>query len=179
MMPNGLTVLVGGARSGKSDLAVRLGRAWDGPVVFVATAERIDADIDARIERHIVDRPAWPTIEEPIELKRALGTATTGALVIVDCLTVWVSNLMRAHQTSAEIIENAHDVAACIVDRSGPTIVVTNEVGLGVHPETELGRDYRDTLGWVNAAFVTRAQRALLLVAGRALPLVDPLEGLL
>jgi len=157
MVPNGLTVLVGGARSGKSDLAVRLGRAWDGPVVFVATAERLDADINARIDRHRLDRPAWPTIEEPIELKAALGRVAIGALVIVDCITVWVSNLMRAHRTADEIIGAAHDVAAVTVDRSGPTIVVTNEVGLGVHPETELGRDYRDTLGWVNAAFVYAA----------------------
>ena len=179
MRPNGLTVLIGGARSGKSDLAVRLGRSWEGPVIVIATAEPFDGDLAERIKRHRLDRPAWPTIEAPIELSEALERVPADALVIVDCITVWVSNLLRSPQLPDDIVTTAQGIAAGLVNRAAPSVVVTNEVGLGVHPATELGREYRDLLGRVNHAFVTRANRALLLVAGRAVSLLDPLEGFL
>ncbi|MET0324108.1 MAG: bifunctional adenosylcobinamide kinase/adenosylcobinamide-phosphate guanylyltransferase, partial [Ilumatobacteraceae bacterium] len=90
-----LTLLLGGARSGKSTLAVEIGRRHDGPVTFVATSEPIDGDMSDRIARHRAERPGWPTMEEPLDLAGALTAVDDGNLVIVDCLTLWVGNLLH------------------------------------------------------------------------------------
>jgi adenosyl cobinamide kinase/adenosyl cobinamide phosphate guanylyltransferase len=170
-----LTTLLGGARSGKSSLAVDIGRHHDGSVVFVATAPRVDADMELRIERHQTERPAeWTTIEEPIELLDAVAAIDDDALVIVDCLTLWVSNLMYAGRSDDQIRQLALATSALTVERSGPVVVVSNEVGMGIHPDTTLGRRYRDLLGWVNQAWVASSTTSLLLVAGRAIELTDP-----
>lgn len=176
-----LTLLIGGARSGKSSLAVDIGHRHDAaglPVSYVATAPDLDADMHARIERHRSERPAtWSTIEEEVDLVGAIDTCGEG-LVIIDCLTLWVSNLMWREISSDDIAERARVAARHAADRADPTVAITNEVGLGVHPETELGRTYRDLLGRVNRAWCTVADPALLLVAGRALRLDDPWEHL-
>jgi adenosyl cobinamide kinase/adenosyl cobinamide phosphate guanylyltransferase len=165
-----LVVLLGGARAGKSALAVELAREWDGPVVYVATAEAGDDEMAQRISRHRDERPTqWRTIEEPIALRSALEMVEPDAYVIVDCVTLWVANLLaRGGDVLAEVVAAA-DVAAA---RGSPTLVISNEVGLGVVPATPLGREYRDLLGAVNSAFVSRAEDAAIVVAGRALPLV-------
>jgi adenosylcobinamide kinase / adenosylcobinamide-phosphate guanylyltransferase len=168
------TVLLGGARSGKSDAAVTMAMAWGGPVTFVATAVAFDDDMAARIERHKQERPTdWALIEEPINLSGALRAAAPGDLVVIDCLTVWVGTLMHHGADEPAIHERAAAVVAAIASRPGPTIVISNEVGLGLHPETPLGRQYRDVLGRVNQRVVAGADRAFLLVAGRAIPLLD------
>ena len=165
-----LVVLLGGARAGKSALAVDLAREWDGPVVYVATAEAGDDEMAARISRHREERPRdWRTVEEPVALREALEAVEPNAYVIVDCVTLWVANLLeRGDNVLAEAVAVADVVAA----RDSPTLVITNEVGLGVVPATPLGREYRDLLGAVNSAFVSRAEDAAIVVAGRALPLV-------
>jgi adenosylcobinamide kinase/adenosylcobinamide-phosphate guanylyltransferase len=172
------TFLIGGARSGKSSLAVEIGRRHRGQVVFIATAQPFDDDMRARIDAHRDERPGWPTVEAAIELAAAIEAAPAHALVIVDCITVWVGNLF-VHVPSQD--DRAH-ASASVVDavaaRSGPTVVVSNEVGLGLHPDTPLGRDYRDELGRLNQRLAAIADRSLLLVAGRALPLSDPWEHL-
>lgn len=173
-----LTVLIGGARSGKSSLAVELGRRHadgGGAVTYVATSPRIDgdADLDARIAAHRAERPGWPTIEEPEDLARALSEAGD-SLAIVDCLTLWVNNLLHRGDDDDAIAAHASAVAAQAAARAAPTVVITNEVGMGVHPTSEIGRRYRDLLGRVNQTFTARAERALLLVAGRAVALTDP-----
>jgi adenosyl cobinamide kinase/adenosyl cobinamide phosphate guanylyltransferase len=168
-----LTLLLGGARSGKSALAVEIGRRHDGPVTFVATSPAIDGDLDARIARHRAERPPWPTIEEPLDLAGALAGAGDD-LVIVDCLTLWVNNLLHRGDDEATVVATAAEVARVAAARPAPTVVVTNEVGMGVHPPTELGRHYRDVLGRVNTRWAAAAHTALLLVAGRAIPLTDP-----
>jgi adenosylcobinamide kinase/adenosylcobinamide-phosphate guanylyltransferase len=174
-----LTLLVGGARSGKSDLAVQIGeRHTTSGVTFVATAQRFDDDMSARIDRHRAERPAWPTVEAPVELSRALAEIAVDDLVIIDCLTLWVSNLMLEDWSEAEIGDRSAATAAAAAERIGPTVVVTNEVGLGIHPANELGRQYRDLLGRVNRQWAQVADRSLFLVAGRALPLHDPWEFL-
>jgi adenosylcobinamide kinase/adenosylcobinamide-phosphate guanylyltransferase len=169
-----LTLLLGGARSGKSSLAVEIGLRHDGPVVFVATAEPFDDDLRARIDRHRDERPPWPTIEAPIGLVEAVSTASPEALVIVDCLTVWVGNLF--HHLPGPTVRSARyaALAETLAGRAGDTVVVSNEVGLGLHPETPLGREYRDELGRLNQQIAAIADRTLLLVAGRALSLTDP-----
>ena len=167
-----LTLLTGGARSGKSDLAVRLAAAEDAPVVFIATAEAIDDDMSARIARHQRDRPAdWALVEEPRDLASAITAAPDGTTVILDCLTLWVANLMHDSVPAGDIEARARAASDLAKARSGLSVVVTNEVGSGIHPPTELGRAYADTLGRVNVIWSRAAHRASLVVAGRVVPL--------
>lgn len=168
------TILLGGARSGKSELAVRMAQAWGGPVTLIATAEAFDDDMTARIARHRLDRPAeWAVVEEPIDLGYALHNAPEDHLVLVDCLTVWVGTLMFREYREDDIQARVATILTVIARRTTPTIFVSNEVGLGVHPETDMGRNYRDVLGRVNQRVVAGTDRAFFLVAGRALPLLD------
>jgi adenosylcobinamide kinase / adenosylcobinamide-phosphate guanylyltransferase len=168
-----LVVLTGGARAGKSALALRYASRWDGPIAYVATAEGRDEEMARRIERHRAERPGdWLTVEEPHALREALE-GLGERLAIVDCLTLWVANLLERGDGEQAILEEAREAAAVAAARPAPTIVVTNEVGLGVVPATPLGRAYRDLLGSVNRVFVDRAEDARLVVAGRALRL-DP-----
>jgi adenosylcobinamide kinase/adenosylcobinamide-phosphate guanylyltransferase len=166
-----LAVLIGGARSGKSALALeRAASAED--VVFVATGEARDEEMATRIERHRRERPGhWKTVEETLALREAVESADSGACLVVDCLTLWVANLVEAGRTDDEIEAEATEVARAAAERPGATIVVTNEVGLGVVPDTPIGRRYRDVLGRVNALFVSMADEALFVVAGRAISL--------
>jgi len=172
-----LTVLLGGARSGKSALAQRLAGRWDGPVTVVATGQARDAEMAERIARHRAARPAgWETVEEPLELAAALAACGRDTLVVVDCLTLWVSNLLGQGLTDAEVGARAGAAAATAAGRTAPTVAVSNEVGSGIVPADPLSRRYRDLLGQVNAVWAAAADHALLLVAGRALPLGDPLD---
>jgi adenosyl cobinamide kinase/adenosyl cobinamide phosphate guanylyltransferase len=166
-------VLLGGARSGKSALAVELGRRHVGGVTFVATSPPIDGDLTERIARHRAERPDWPTIEEPLDVGGALARAGDD-LVLLDCLTLWVNNLMHRGDSDVDIERVSRATAAAAAARRAPTVVITNEVGLGVHPETAMGRRYRDVLGRVNQHWAQAADVALLLVAGQAIPLTDP-----
>lgn len=167
-----LTVLTGGMRSGKSRLAVRLAAASGDDVVVVATAQPRDDDMAARIRSHRAERPdAWGTVEESTDLADALAAMPPGATVVVDCLTLWVSNLIEAGRGDDEILDHAGAAARHAVAREGTTIVVTNEVGGGVIPEHPLARRYADLLGRVNAVWSEHARRAYLVVAGRVLPL--------
>jgi adenosyl cobinamide kinase/adenosyl cobinamide phosphate guanylyltransferase len=168
-----VTLLIGGVRSGKSSLAVEIGRRHDGDVVFIATAEPFDDDMRSRIQHHRDERPGWSTIEASLELAEAIATAPAAAMLIVDCITVWVGNALHHDRQVA-----AGPVIAALAERSGPSVVITNEVGLGVHPETELGRRYRDELGRVNQALAGAATTTLMLVAGKALRLGDPWKEL-
>jgi adenosylcobinamide kinase / adenosylcobinamide-phosphate guanylyltransferase len=167
-----LTMILGGARAGKSSLAERLALAQLAPVTVIATAQASDDDMRARIARHQADRPTgWSTIEEPIALADALAGVAATVCVVIDCLTLWTSNLMAEGRPPADIEAEAAGVAALASSRTGATIVVSNEVGMGVHPETGLGMRYRDVLGRVNASWVRAADRAVLVVAGRVVDL--------
>jgi adenosyl cobinamide kinase/adenosyl cobinamide phosphate guanylyltransferase len=166
-----LLLLLGGARSGKSDLAVRLARRQAAPVVLVATAEARDAEMAARIARHRRERPAaWETIEAPLALQAAIARVPDGSCLIIDCLTLWAANILAGPQ-AGELETRATGAALIARDRPGLTIAVSNEVGLGIVPPNELARSYRDLLGRVNAIWAAAADRAYLLVAGRALAL--------
>lgn len=169
-----LTFLTGGARSGKSARAVLMAEASGRDVTFVATAQARDAEMADRIRLHRAERPAdWATIEAPLDLELAiagLGATSTG---IIDCLSLWVSNLLERGD-SAEQIEAAAELAATACAASvADWIVVSNEVGMGLVPMHPLGRDYRDRLGRVNATFSRHAALAQFMVAGRALTLGD------
>lgn len=170
-----LTVLTGGMRSGKSRLAVRLAAASGDDVVVLATAEPRDDDMAARIRRHRAERPDdWATVEEPVDLAEALAATPADATVVVDCLTLWVSNLIDRGREDAEVLDHASRAARLAAGRHGATIVVTNEVGGGVIPANPLARRYADLLGRVNAVWAEHADRAYLVVAGRVLPLQPP-----
>jgi adenosylcobinamide kinase / adenosylcobinamide-phosphate guanylyltransferase len=166
-----LVLLIGGARSGKSELAVRLAQEQTAPVVFVATGEAGDDEMRARIDQHRRERPpTWQTIEAPVQLHETLETIDEKSCVIVDCLTLWAANALdRLGTVDAET--HARAAAATAAARAGLTIAVSNEVGLGLVPDNPLGRSYRDLLGRVNTLWADAADRAYLLVAGRALPL--------
>ena len=172
-----LTLLLGGARSGKSSLGVEIGHRHDQSglaVTYLATAPVVDDDMADRVERHREERPAhWATIEEEVELATTIESVLDGVLII-DCLTLWTSNLMWRDHSDAHIRVLAQNAAEVAANRQAPTVAITNEVGMGIHPETDLGRRYRDVLGWVNQAWAATADTSLLLVAGRALPLTDP-----
>jgi adenosyl cobinamide kinase/adenosyl cobinamide phosphate guanylyltransferase len=166
-----LELLLGGARSGKSALAVRRAEAFGGPVAFIATAEPGDGEMAERIARHRAERPpGWTTIEAPANLAEALAAVPAGACAIVDCLSLWVANLLE-HAEEEAIADAATQAARRAAERPAPTIAVSNEVGMGIVPANELARRYRDALGRVNAIWAAQATRAALVVAGRRLPL--------
>lgn len=164
------TLVLGGARSGKSAHAERIALGTRLAPVYVATAQAFDDEMRARIARHRSDRAGggWRTIEEPIDLPGAIREASTAETVIlVDCLTLWLSNLMLGR----------HDVASAqaallgAIDRAaGPLVLVSNEVGLGIVPETPLGRDFRDAQGRLNQALAAAVPHVVFIAAG--LPLV-------
>jgi adenosylcobinamide kinase/adenosylcobinamide-phosphate guanylyltransferase len=173
-----LTFVLGGARAGKSALALRLAERAMGGVLFVATAEPYDDDMVTRIARHRAERPAaWGTLEEPRALVPALAALDLDRypVVVIDCLTLWVSNLLLAHEDDPEveamIVARARELLATHAAHEATWIVVSNEVGLGVVPPSPLGRRYRDALGRVNQLFAAAADEAYLVVAGLALDL--------
>jgi len=166
-------VLLGGARSGKSQLALRLAQRAGAPVVFVATGEARDDEMADRIERHRSERSSeWATIEEPVELEQAMRSIPEGATVVVDCLSLWVSNLIES-RPAPEIEAAAVTAAAAAHARTGLTVTVTNEVGFGIVPVNPLARSYRDVLGRVNSVWVEASDEAYLIVAGRMLRLQE------
>ena len=164
------TLLVGGARSGKSDLAGRMASTAGAPVVVLATAEARDAEMARRIAAHRADRPdAWETIEEPVELVEAAAAVPPEVFVVVDCVTLWVANLLACDDD--EIVARAARLGDVLAGRPGGGVVVTNEVGGGIVPANAEARRFRDLLGRVIVALADRADRACLVVAGRILDL--------
>jgi adenosylcobinamide kinase/adenosylcobinamide-phosphate guanylyltransferase len=166
-------LILGGARSGKSRFAVESHRAH-AHVSFLATAQPHDADMAARIARHRAERPAhWGTVEEPYDLVPRLRAADAD-VVIVDCLTLWVSNLMLRGDADEWIVKQGEELAAVLSLRERDVTLVSNEVGEGVHPPTAEGRRFRDLLGMVNQRVAAAADRVVLMVAGVPLVVKGP-----
>jgi adenosyl cobinamide kinase/adenosyl cobinamide phosphate guanylyltransferase len=167
-----LTFLLGGARSGKSKLAVELASSWGGPVTVVATGEAGDDEMATRIQAHRAERPIqWLTVEEPLELQAALAAVPAETAAVVDCLSLWVANLIERGDADAAVHAHSEHAVAVAQGRPSPTIAVSNEVGLGVVPASPLGRRYRDVLGRVNAQWAAAADEAAFVVAGKRLSL--------
>jgi adenosylcobinamide kinase/adenosylcobinamide-phosphate guanylyltransferase len=166
-------LILGGARSGKSALAVRLARSSGLAVTVVATATAGDAEMAERIARHRAARPpAWRVVEEPIALAATLRVeCVADRLVVVDCLTLWLSNLLLAEAP----LESEH---AALLDAlptlPGRVLFVANEVGLGIVPENALGRRFRDLAGLLNQAVAARCERVTLVAAGLPIVLKGP-----
>jgi adenosylcobinamide kinase/adenosylcobinamide-phosphate guanylyltransferase len=161
----GLTLVLGGARSGKSAHAESLVLASGLEPVYVATAQALDAEMAARIARHRADRgPAWRTVEEPLELAaRVALESRPGRAVLVDCLTLWLTNLMVAGR---DVPAACATLVAGLRAPAGPVVLVSNEVGWGIVPETPLGRRFRDAQGRLNQRMAAVADRVVLVVAG-------------
>lgn len=168
-------LILGGARSGKSRYAVSLQPAR-ARVAFVATATAGDADMAARIARHQAERPgSWRTVEAPealVATLRGLSGRVDG--VIVDCLTVWVANLLLRRDADQAILDQADALATFIAQTAYDLTIVSNEVGEGVHPETADGLRFRDLLGVVNQRVAAVCQRLTLMVAGVPLAIKAP-----
>jgi adenosylcobinamide kinase/adenosylcobinamide-phosphate guanylyltransferase len=167
-------LVLGGARSGKSRYALEQAAQSGGRVAFLATARALDGDMAARIARHRAERPPrWTTLEEPQDVVATCRrAATTHDLIVVDCATVWVANLMERGDDDAAVLAAADDLAALQRAHAVSLVIVSNEVGAGVHPPTELGRRFRDLLGFVNQRLASAADRVTLMVAG--LPMTVP-----
>jgi adenosylcobinamide kinase/adenosylcobinamide-phosphate guanylyltransferase len=163
-----LTLVLGGARSGKSRYAEGLITALPSPWIYVATAQAGDAEMAERIATHRAQREAgWQVIEAPHDLVRALDAAPAGTPVLVDCLTIWLSNRMLAEADVATEIGRLEDA---LDRRAGPVVLVSNEVGSGIVPDNALARRFRDLQGRLNQRIAARADRVALVVAG--LPLM-------
>ncbi|MCB8875688.1 bifunctional adenosylcobinamide kinase/adenosylcobinamide-phosphate guanylyltransferase [Acidisoma silvae] len=162
-----VTLILGGARSGKSRHGESLIAALPAPWTYIATAEAWDEEMRTRIAAHRARRDdRWRTVDAPLALPEALRDAGD-APVLVDCLTLWLTNLMLAERDATAATD---DLLANLAARAAPTVLVANEVGLGIVPDHKLGRDFRDEAGILHQRIAAQADRVLFMVAG--LPMV-------
>lgn len=162
-------LVLGGARSGKSRFAQMQAEALPGQLVYIATAQAFDAEMADRIARHRAVRgPRWRTVDAPLALAAAiLAESRTDNVILVDCLTLWASNLLLGERDVAAAIP---ELTAAIANAPGKVILVTNEVGLGIVPDNALARRFRDIAGDINQAVAACVERAIFMAAG--LPIV-------
>jgi len=170
-----ITLVTGGARSGKSALAESLAARHGGARIYIATAQAWDDEMTQRIGLHRDRRgPAWQTVEEPQDLAGALARTDGQGVRLIDCLTLWLSNLMAAGDDLAARIRG---LCAALDAQQGPVVLVTNELGLGIVPENALARRFRDEHGWMNQAVARVADEVWMAVSG--LPLcLKPQRGI-
>ena len=170
-------LILGGVRSGKSREALRLAAAMPrgSRGAFLATAQARDGDMEARIARHRAERPTgWGTLEEPYDVVAACESLAGRAdVVVLDCLTLWVANLLLRGDEEQSILAAADTLADFLAGRRFRIIIVSNEVGVGVHPATEIGLRFRDALGGVNQRIAAAADRVSYMVAGLAMTIKD------
>ena len=168
-----VTLVLGGARSGKSRYAETLVERQPGPCIYLATAEAGDDEMAARIKAHRARRGTrWQTVEEPLDLAGAL-TRSTGPdrAVLVDCLTLWLSNLLGADR---DVPAECERLLATLPQLRGPLVLVSNEVGLGVHPANALARHFVDHAGRLHQMIATMADSVVFMAAGLPMPLKTP-----
>lgn len=164
-------LILGGARSGKSRLAERLATESGWPVTYIATSQAGDGEMSARIRQHRERRPAhWGLVEEPVQLAQVLlAHAAPGQCLLVDCLTLWLTNLLMLDNPERLAAER-DALLGCLDTLPGRLLLVSNETGLGVVPLGELTRRYVDEAGWLHQALAERCQRVIFTVAG--LPMI-------
>jgi len=162
-----LELILGGARSGKSRFAERLAADSGLAVTYIATSQPLDGEMTERIAHHRERRPAhWTLVEEPLQLARVLREqATANRCLLVDCLTLWLTNLLMLDD-AARLAEERDALLECLDGLPGRILLVSNETGLGVVPLGELTRRYVDEAGWLHQAVAERAQRVTFMVAG-------------
>lgn len=166
------TLVLGGARSGKSRFAQAQAESLFAPLTLIATAQAFDDEMAQRIARHRADRDArWRVIEEPYDLAAALRAACAPErAVVVDCLTLWLSNLMHAGR---DLAAAGDALLAALASAQGAVFLVSNEVGLGLVPDNPLGRAFRDAQGWLNQSVAQISARVVFVAAGLPLTLKD------
>jgi adenosylcobinamide kinase / adenosylcobinamide-phosphate guanylyltransferase len=164
MLPK-LTLVLGGARSGKSRHAESLVAALPPPWHYIATAQAFDAEMEARVALHRARRgEGWRTTDAPLDLPEAVAALGAGqAPVLVDCLTLWVTNLILAER---DVRAAGAELAGAIAAARAPVVLVSNEVGLGIVPDNALARRFRDDAGFLHQMLAARADRVLFMVAG-------------
>ncbi|MBY9061630.1 bifunctional adenosylcobinamide kinase/adenosylcobinamide-phosphate guanylyltransferase [Sphingomonas yunnanensis] len=169
MIDTRVTLVLGGARSGKSRHAQARAEARGGALVFVATAQALDDEMRARVAQHRADRDSrWRTVEAPLALAETIvAEGRAGSVLLVDCLTLWASNLLLG-EADAALALDALDAA--LRDTAARVVLVANEVGLGIVPDNALARRFRDLAGTINQRVAARADRVVFVAAG--LPLV-------
>ena len=167
-----LQLILGGARSGKSRLAEKLAAESGCAVTYIATSQPLDGEMNERVRHHRQRRPEhWALIEEPIELARVLrDNARADACLLVDCLTLWLTNLLMLEDLQRLNAER-DALLECLAELPGEIVFVSNETGMGVVPLGELTRRYVDEAGWLHQALAERCQRVVLTVAGLPLTL--------
>ena len=160
--------IIGGARSGKSSYALELGSGFPGRKGFIATAEAFDEEMKERISLHQKTRPLeWETIEETVDLSRQLQSISSlYDVVIVDCLTLWLSNILGRGGDSEHIKTDVGHLTSVLKDLSYKVIIVSNEVGLGIVPENKIARLFRDLGGWMNQKVASVADEVYLVTCG-------------
>lgn len=170
-----LQLILGGARSGKSRLAEKLADEGGLEVIYIATSQPLDGEMNQRVISHRQRRPEhWGLVEEPIELARVLReNAQAGRCLLVDCLTLWLTNLLMLEDTQ-RLSQERDALLDCLADLPGEIIFVSNETGMGVVPLGELTRRYVDEAGWLHQALAERCQRVVLTVAGLPMTLKGP-----
>lgn len=162
-----IVLVGGGARSGKSTFALARARELGARRLFVATARRYDADMSARIDRHVAERGAeFETVEEPLALPERLLDPSGHDVVVVDCLTLWLSNLLLDGVGPQAVEARVDDLARALAGAPGHVVLVTNEVGMGLHPETALGRTFRDLAGRAHQRLAAVSDEVHLAVMG-------------
>ncbi len=167
-----LIFYLGGAKSGKTRLAQARAETWPAPRVYLATAQALDAEMAVRIKNHQAERgPGWRTLEAPLEPDLALAALGGEAPVMLDCLTLWLSNLLGESDDAAWILSRVDRLIAGIRAYAGPVVVVSNEVGGGIVPINELARRFRDLAGAANQRLAAEADEVILAVAGLPLKL--------
>ena len=174
MQKNELILVLGGSRSGKSSWALRYAEKHYDSYLFLATAQVLDEEMAERVKRHKESRgPGWKVLEEPLEIAEALGKGCHGSdVVLVDCLTLWLSNLMLAADLDDAALQKRFEALSRVLpELRSRVILVTNEVGMGIVPENALARRYRDRAGSLNQQLARTCGRVILVAAG--LPLAQ------
>jgi adenosylcobinamide kinase / adenosylcobinamide-phosphate guanylyltransferase len=159
----------GGCRSGKSRFALNTAeQIAEGNRLFLATSRSLDEEMKDRVNRHRQERgPGWRTVESPVRLSEAVnGNHETARVILIDCITMWISNLLLDEDTSLEADRHLEDLKAALTAARCPIILVTNEVGMGIVPENRLAREFRDLAGSANQALAGLADQVVLVVSG-------------
>ncbi len=164
-MSSKITLILGGARSGKSRFAEKQALACQKERLYLATSQIFDDEMKTRIDKHKLDRgPDWITIEEPLEISDLLKReASPDRVILLDCLTLWVTNLMMAERNMKSAFANLVDTLQTL---KGDVILVSNEVGQGIVPDNKMAREFRDLAGWLHQDIAAIADKVYFVTAG-------------